>query len=339
MARTAKKDNADLPSALYCVSCGKTFAEKEFYKTDSGLYAVTGKIPWCRDCIDRFYYDYLGKYKSEGYAEPEKKAIERMCMFLDIYFSDEAYLAAIKRREECGSSASIMLTYMGVTRLQQYKKKDYSRTLQERYDEAKIHDMPVSIYSDKDSDMNGKIEAATKRFGGGFDNNDYIYLDDQYNEWIMRHECNTKAQEEVFKNICLTQLQLRKAMLTGADTDKLSKQLQQWLDTGKLQPKQNAGDTVAENQTFGTLIDKWENTRPIPDVDEDLKDVDNIGLYLDVFFRGHLAKMAGVKNGLSNLYDKYMSKYTVEKPEYYNDDEDYEPLFDTIFGKSLSDED
>ena len=45
---------------------------------------------------------------------------------------------------------------------------------------------------------------------------------------------------------------------------------------------------------FGTLIDKWENTRPIPEIDEELKDVDNIGVYLDVFFKGHLAKMMGM---------------------------------------------
>lgn len=47
--------------------------------------------------------------------------------------------------------------------------------------------------------------------------------------------------------------------------------------------------------------------------------------------------MMNLKNGLSNLYDKFMSKYKVEKPE-YDADEDNEALFDAIFGHDLEDE-
>lgn len=339
MATTKKKTNARPAKRITCNSCGESFPESEFYKTDSDLYAAYEKMPWCKDCIDKFYYGFVKEYKGLGYANPEKKAVERMCMFLDIYFCDGIYNTAAQRTEDKTYTSSLILAYITITRLVQYKKKNYGHTIREKYAEDKFRDEPVSIYTEDDSSMNKKIDAAAKRFGGGFERDEYVYLYDQYSDWTARNECNTKAQEEVFKNICLTQLQLQKAILAGSDTDRLSKQLQQWLDTGKLQPKQNASDTVAENQTFGTLIDKWENTRPVPECDEELKDVDGIGLYIDVFFRGHLAKMAGIKNGLSNLYDKYMSKYTVEKPEYYNDDEDYEPLFDAIFGKPLSDED
>ena len=66
-----------------------------------------------------------------------------------------------------------------------------------------------------------------------------------------------------------------------------------------------------------------------------MQDVDKIGQYIDVFFRGHLAKMMGLKNGLSNIYTKYMKKYTVERPE-YEGDEDNEALFDAIFGGDTS---
>ena len=85
------------------------------------------------------------------------------------------------------------------------------------------------------------------------------------------------------------------------------------------------------------MIDKWENTRPIPEIDEELRDVDKIGWYIDVFFRGHLSKMMALKNGLSNLYSKFIKKYTVEKPEYDND-EDSEALFDAIFGNANMDD-
>ena len=106
------------------------------------------------------------------------------------------------------------------------------------------------------------------------------------------------------------------------------------MDTGGIKPKQNNMDTLSEAQTFGTLIAKWENERPLPEIDPELQDVDKIGTYIDVFFRGHLAKMMGLKNGLSNLYNKYMKRYTVNKPE-YEGEEDNEVLFDAIFGNQI----
>lgn len=124
----------------------------------------------------------------------------------------------------------------------------------------------------------------------------------------------------------------------GEDTKDITASFQKMLDSGKLQPKQNSGDTTADNQTFGTLIDKWENERPLPEIDEELRDVDKIGWYIDVFFKGHLSKMMGLKNGLSNLYTKFMEKYTVKKPE-YSDEENSEVLFDAIFGNPSSDSD
>ena len=89
--------------------------------------------------------------------------------------------------------------------------------------------------------------------------------------------------------------------------------------------------------TFGQLIDKWEQEKPIPEPEEEFKDVDKIGLYIDVFFKGHLSKMMGLKNAFSALYERYIAKYTVKKPE-YDEDVDSEVLFDKIFGKSIDEE-
>ena len=49
---------------------------------------------------------------------------------------------------------------------------------------------------------------AAKFFGSGFTNEEYVYLQEQYDDWVTRHECQTKAQEEIFKQICFTQLNL-----------------------------------------------------------------------------------------------------------------------------------
>ena len=143
----------------------------------------------------------------------------------------------------------------------------------------------------------------------------------------------------MFKQICFTQLELLKATRAKQDTKDLNATFLKQLEAAKLQPRQNSGDATADNQTFGTLIDKWENERPLPEIDEELKDVDKIAWYFDIFFKGHLSKMMGLKNGLSNAYNDFMKKYTVKKPE-YDDDENSEALFDAIFGnKSLNSDD
>ena len=96
-------------------------------------------------------------------------------------------------------------------------------------------------------------------------------------------------------------------------------------------------DTMSEAQTFGTLIAKWETERPLPEIDPELEDVDKIGRYIDVFYRGHMAKVLGLKNGLSHIYQKFIEKFTVKRPE-YDSDEDSEALFDAIFGRDDIDE-
>lgn len=330
-----KKEGIAIPATLRCLCCNKEFNSNEFYDSDSELHGAIGKIPYCRACIDEFYQRYLKKYETLEYQNPERKAIERLCMGLDIYYKDKIFDAAVKSFET-KPDATLFALYLKQVKLYQYRNKNYDTTIHEKYKAMKDSDSVMSVYTKHDVKQSEEIKTAMKFFGSGFLNDDYLYLLEQYQDWTTRHECQTKAQEEVFKRICFKQLEILKATRRGDDTKDLDTTFQKLLETAKLQPKQNSNETVSDAQTFGTLIDKWENTRPIPEIDEDLRDVDKIGLHLDVFFKGHLAKMMGLKNGLSNLYTKFMKKYTVEKPE-YDSDEDSEVIFDAIFGSNNED--
>lgn len=318
-----------------CFHCGKEYVNTGYYNSNSVFYRSAGVIPYCKRCLDKIYQDHVKKYKREGYPDPEKRAVKRICMALDIYYREDVFNSAVKRIKEDEVNSDPFSQYMRVIQLMQYNRnrETYENTLVEE-ETRRIGESDVIIADDEDSD----IDPDTVRFfGAGFRNEDYKFLKKEYDDWTARHECKTKSQEEIFKDICFNRLQNLKALQRGEDTKDITASFQKLLDSGKLQPKQNSGDTMADNQTFGTLIDKWENTRPLPEIDDELKDVDNIALYIDVFFKGHLAKMMGLKNGLSNLYTKFMKKFTVEKPE-YNDDENSEILFDAIFGGDLSDD-
>lgn len=333
-----KKESIVAPATLNCMCCNDELSAKEFYDSDSELHRAVGKIPYCKECLDKLYQSYMEKYKKLEYANPERKATERICMILDLYYSDKIFDSAVKQFEkDKATDAPFVSLYIKQAKLYQYRNKDYDTTTQEKYKAAKDNDSVFSIYDDSDAQKSEEVILGTKLFGSGFSDDDYVFLYREYCDWTTRHECQTKSQEELFKQICHARLNLLKAERAGDDTKDLMATFLKTLEAAKLQPKQNTGDALSDAQTLGTLIDKWENTRPIPEVDEELRDVDNIGLYIDVFFKGHLSKMMNLKNGFSNLYDKFMSKYKVEKPE-YDADEDNEALFDAIFGHDLEDE-
>lgn len=315
-----------------CFYCGKEYVETNFYKSYSNFYSNLGKVPYCKQCIEKFYQQYFEQYTNEGCLTPEKKAVQRLCMIFDIYYKEEAFNSAMDSVKKREMNISPMSAYMKMIQLVQHQDKSYENTITEAEQESFV----MASISDLSTDTT--VDQKTiDFFGSGFTEEDYKFLKREYEDWTARHECNTKAQEEVIKDICFNRLQNLKALRRGEDTKDITASFQKMLDAGKLQPKQNAGDTTADNQTFGTLIDKWENEKPLPEIDEELKDVDKIALYIDVFFKGHLAKMMGLKNGLSNSYTKFMKKYTVEKPE-YDGDENSDALFDAIFGGDLSNE-
>lgn len=330
---TEKKDKRTRAQKYTCFYCGNEYAESNYYKSFGKFFNNIGRIPYCKQCIEKFYQYYFEKYTNEGCLNPEEKAVKRVCMAMDIYYTRVNFDSAMNKIKRDGINISPMGQYMKTIGFTQYKDKSYDDTVS---DDDK-RELATSLSDMSNISERNVDEKTIKFFGSGFSDEDYEYLKEEYDDWVARHECKTKAQEEVFKRICFKQLEILKATRRGEDTKNLDATFQNYLDTAKLQPKQNSGDTTADNQTFGTLIDKWENERPLPEIDEELKDVDKIALYVDIFFRGHLSKMMGLKNGLSNLYNKFMKKYTVEKPE-YSDEENSEVLFDAIFGNQSSDD-
>lgn len=331
-----EKEKKEKKEKIRCFHCGKAYIDTNYYNSNSVIYKNTGKLPYCKQCIERLYQYYFKKYADEGYSYPERKAVKRLCMAFDIFYKDDVFNSSLRNYRDSDVSTSPMSQYMRCIQLIQYNrnKETYDTTLEKECEHDATNALKVNTESDFEPDKD-----TIDFFGAGFNNEDYEFLYREYGDWIARHECKTKAQEEVFKRLCFKQLEILKATRKGEDTKDLDATFQKLLDTAKLQPKQNSGDAMADNQTFGTLIDKFENERPLPEIDEELRDVDKIGYYIDAFFKGHTCKMLNVRNAFSNLYSSMMKKFTVKKPEYNLDEDDYdsEINFDAIFGDKTSD--
>ena len=237
---------------VICTHCGDKIyynLRNKSYMTNSEIFKNTGIIPCCKKCMDEIYDIQYSKYKAK-YKDPVRKTIQKICMIYDLYYDDHAIDIALNKSMD--RQIPVLSAYFSIINLRQYKNKTYD-------DSYFIDD---SIICDKNENYvsNETIEF----FGEGFTNDAYIFLKREYDDWITRNECNSKQQEEIFKNICFKQWELHLARIEGKDTATLDKSFREYLDSAGLQPKQK-GQTISESQTFGTLINKWENEKPIPD--------------------------------------------------------------------------
>ena len=258
--------------------------------------------------------------------------MQRMLLKMDLPYIDSLYKAQVKNVADASSEKnrhSAFAQYIvAIKSLPQYNNKTWANS------EFAPDDDTNPDYEQKE--VKKTIKAGRKRFGN-YPNEDLMFLEDEYQDWTTRYACESKAQELLFKRICFKQLEIDKAQKAGRETKELDKTLQELMGSLSVKPSQKNSNSLTEGMTFGQLIDKWEQEKPIPEPDEEFKDVDKIGLYIDVFFKGHLSKMMGLKNAFSTLYERYIAKYTVKKPE-YDEDVDSEVLFDKIFGKSIDEE-
>lgn len=308
---------------IFCHGCNEFHASLNFYNDKR---FASGVYPLCKKQLMELATDYDKTNKVR--VDNREKTI-KVFQMLDIPFIDSVYQSALQTTQEAvgekNRSTAFQHTLTIIKSLPQYKGMTF-----------KDSDFGEIAYSELDSAEETKknekiIKKGRKRFGN-YPNEDLLFLENEYEDWITRYECNTKAQESIFERLSFKKWEINKATKNGQPTKDLDKTYQELLSTANITPRQTGMDAFADAQTMGTLLQKYEETRPLPEIDEDLKDVDKIGLMIEAFFRGHTAKMLGIKNSFTHIYEKVMSKYTVNPPT-YEDEEDSEDLFNKVFGQ------
>ena len=305
-------------NVIICPFCGEAQTTKAYYRDDS--YAI-GVFPECKRCIQR---EVEQRVNDTDQPNETVESAQRMLQRMNLPYIDSLYKSlkndlanGVRERD----SVYIFGAYLTpIKSLPQYKGKTWKN----------------SEFGTEDNAQHIQVEHPRPEsydfFGRNYTEDEILFLQKQYDDWLARYSCETKAQEVLFLQICYKQLEINKLQKAGRDTSKAVKDLQDLMGSLNVKPSQSNSDALTEALTFGQLIAKWEEEDPIPEPEEDFKDVDHIGKYIDVFFKGHLSKMMGLKNGFSSLYDKFMSKYTVKR-QTIEDEAESEALFEHIFGK------
>ena len=307
----------------YCHKCNEFLNVDSFY---SDKRYASGLFPICKKCLINDACDY--DKETNSYIDNREKT-KKVFQMMDLPFIDDLYKSvmnsAIEKVGEKNKQTAYAYLITCIKSLPQYRGMTWSDSIFDETDD-----------NEEINENSRLLKQAKKRFGKDYSPTDLIWLENEYQDWIKRYPCENKAQEVLYKNICHTELNIDKKQKSGKDTKDDLKTLQDLMTSLQIKPSQTNSNALTEAKTFGQLIEKWEDEwdggKPIPEPDEEFKDPDHMITLVDTFFKGHLAKMMGLKNGFSRLYDKYMKKYTVSQP-HYDEDTDSEAIFEQIFGK------
>lgn len=311
---------------LYCHNCDEYQMYHAFYldkRFSSGYY------PECKECLKKQATDY--DKKTDTYKDNKKKAIE-VFRKLDVPFIEKIYDDSIARLEEGGGlggnparakTLAYLNTLTTVKSLQQYDGKTFK--------DSEMMDDTVYVAEDTRTAR----EDIKKIFGEGLTESDYLYLQDKYDDWYSRVQIDSISQETLIVQICFVQMNLWKAQKAGKDTKDLIRSLNDLMDSANLKPKQNVNNGFFDTLTFGQMLEKWEETKPITDPKGEFKDCDKINNYISTWF-SWLIKALGLKKFLDPEIETEINKYTVTKEISEETVTESNEIYEAIFGKDLN---
>lgn len=326
-------------ASAVCRRCGTSYPKLKGYFPVSycALYKGAGYMPYCKKCVDDMYASFLEECKDE------KLATRQMCRKLDLYWSEELYDVT-----RVTSTARTMLTgYLIKLSIAKYAGKSYDDTLKEEdtlWTFGKQPEQAVEqieeVIEEKETPMPSDDVVAF--WGPGYSAEDYFELEQRKNYWLEHLPTGvevTVGLEALLRQICSLEIDINRSRAAGVSVDKLQTTLNTLLGSAMLKPVQgnDSVDTQLEKTPFGVWIKKWENERPVPEPDPEMKDVDGLIKYLNIWFTGHLSKMLGLKNAHSKLYEDAIAQLRVDNPEFGDDEDDDDLLYD-VFGGDDSDE-
>lgn len=323
-------------SSSTCRKCGTAYGRLKGYfpVSYSYLYKGTGYLPYCKDCVDNMYTAYLLQCKDP------RKAVRQMCRKLDLYWNEKIY-DAVERQNSTRSTMTAYITKVNAVKL---ANKCYDDTLIEEgvlwIDPKDYMNFTPSDLEQQDTpDARSENEQAyvdpevIEFWGADFAPEFILKLDKRYKDWTEDFEQLDKGSISLFKQICILEETISRDAAAGRAVDKNMNTLNTLLGSANLKPvqKDNAMSSAAESSPMGVWIRRFENERPIPEPDPELRDVDKIVHYIQVFFLGHLAKMLGKNEVYSKMYEDEIARLRVEKPDISYEYDDDESFFEAAF--------
>lgn len=326
---------------VVCTKCGMGHSRRKgnFPVSYALLHKGIGFIPVCKECIDNMYNGYLSQCNNA------KDAVRQVCRKLDLYWNEKLYDVVSRTN----TTRSMMTQYIAKTNSVTYAGKCYDDTLSE---EGTLWSFEVveqnSVTSgagienhEGQEDEERVPEEVIAFWGSGYSPSMYAELEQRRTYYMSKFPKDTEFDvgfEALIRQICNLEVNIAKDSAAGKSIDKSVNSLNTLLGSLNLKPTQLKNDdieTELSTTPLGVWLYRYENKKPLPEIDESLRDVNHIKKYLFTWM-GHVCKMLGVKNGYTRLYEDEVARLRVDKPEY--EDEDEESLLIDAYSESPGNE-
>lgn len=261
-------------STSVCRRCGIAYGKlKGFFPVSyAALYKGSGYLPYCKQCIDDMYVGYLKECGNP------KDATRQMCRKLDLYWSEKVFEQTMIKN----TSRTVFSTYMTKINTIAYSGRSYDDTLIEEDSMWSWVTEDAKVEGDKDDHNDDKTlepdEGVVAFWGPGYTPEMYAELEQRlqyYRSKMPEGSSQDMNTEMLLRQIAMIEIDINKARADGRPVDKMTNSLSSLLNALQ-KPKKDEVDSAAVNTPFGVWIKRWEDQRPIPEIDEDLKDIDGI---------------------------------------------------------------
>ena len=315
-----------------CSRCGIKYNKQQgnFFMSRSPLYTHNnGFTTVCHECVDELYKFYGEELGSDA------AAVKRLCMKFDLYWNVGIFNFIYNNP----NYKNKMTAYNMRLALKNYEGKTFDDTLsEESITEVLYKNMP-------DAENGNPLELTPDIimfWGGGMNPDFYIEIEQRLRYWcgddFDRNADDIDPGEiAIIKQICMLEAQINRAIGRGETPEKLVNTLNSLLGSGNFKPNQKKKDAASalaelDKIVYTEWIKKIEDTRPITEPREEYKDVNKHRYYNKIWFLGTLCDVLGIDNKHSEMYREAIKEFTVEKPEY--DDDDEEVIFNDILKRS-----
>ncbi|HFK1543539.1 TPA: hypothetical protein ACGXM3_005361 [Bacillus cereus] len=255
-----------------CLKCGKEYAVSSFYSHRNPL--INEQFGFCKKCV------------KENVDLDDMDTMVDFLRTMDIpYFKSQWKVANDASTETVGTY------FKNINSLKQNQEKRFkdSDDLTGRTNRAELTEIEYEDFE--------VTETIVKRWGRNLQKDDYMFLQEEFDRLAIAYGCDTPIQENIYKNMARTQWLANTALDDGdvGKFEKLMNTLSKQMNDANLKPVQDMGNAQDNGlNDWGSWVKKIEETEPIPEASEDLRDVDGIKKYVDRWFVTQIKRVFGM---------------------------------------------
>lgn len=268
--------------------------KKYFYMATNKDMFLNGRLHICKDCMKEYCY-------IDGNFNIDR--LKHLLMMCDLPLIKDNLESAIRDKKETVGIylKNIQLNYKNFT----WKNSDNDENVEFNVEEKPdIIDFKVT-------------DEVIKFWGKNYNRDDYITLQQYYNELCEAFKPKLPTEKNNYKNYAKTQLLADKCLEKNdlAGYDKAMRTLSMISGDSNIKPSQGSNVEGGVKGGYDAFIGHIENDEPIFDWEKDLGFKDAVKSLLNIYFFGHLARVLGIQNPFATEYDEEMRSYTVSSDE------------------------